>query len=204
MQWNDNLMSRRVVLSLWRFTRYARCHMRPCRSRLVHIEVIKEKSLSWKNLLTGLKHQIPTPREICPPPVCLNIDVTQIKGWAHNSLISLCLDNLLHTQYYHTIVSACWVIQSYYQDTFKQFPVHPNTFRYSVLLRLGSIIVSDLTKVDMACTVTAIWNPSISRVSAPCFYPSRQLKEVEWRPLKISNVSRSYYLWVPVRWVVLL
>ena len=33
MQWNDNLMSRRVVLSLWRFMQYARCHMRPCRSR---------------------------------------------------------------------------------------------------------------------------------------------------------------------------
>ena len=32
MQWNDNLMSRRVVLSLWRFTRYACCHMRPCHS----------------------------------------------------------------------------------------------------------------------------------------------------------------------------
>ena len=28
-------MSRRVVLSLWKFTRYARCHMRPCRSRLI-------------------------------------------------------------------------------------------------------------------------------------------------------------------------
>ena len=54
MQWNDNLMSRRVVLSLWRFTRYARCHMRPCRSRW--FLMLKWYFLYWICISRGLNY----------------------------------------------------------------------------------------------------------------------------------------------------
>ena len=53
-------------------------------------------------------------------------------------------------------------------------------------------IASDSEEPDLACTRTAIGNPSISRVPVPCFYSSTSSSVIKWLSggyLKLSNIS---------------
>ena len=68
-------------------------------------------------------------------------------------------------------------------------------------------IASDSEEPDLACTMTAIGNPSISRVPAPCFYSSTS-SSVDIVEVVLFEVKQHKYKlvlgWVTVPWVVLL
>ena len=67
-------------------------------------------------------------------------------------------------------------------------------------------IASDLTKVDLACNMKGIRNPSISRVPAPLLeYQYISGKIVEWRLHEVKQHKYKLVLgWVTVWLVVLL
>ena len=69
-------------------------------------------------------------------------------------------------------------------------------------------IASDSEEPDLACTMTAIENPSISRVPAPCFYSSTSSSVVKMVEVVLFEVKQHKYKlvlgWVTIWWVVLL